>query len=231
VRRPEPDAQSVASLRVHANGRAVEFSPARLVVAGFTGRDETSVRRHINELAALGVPAPTDVPAFYPVELSQLTFGSLIAVDGAETSGEVEPVLYNTPSGWFVGVGSDHTDRRLERTSIALSKQRCPKVASLKVLPLEEVEDRWQSLRLRSFADGVAYQDAPLDELLPPRTVLELLVQQHGSDHTGLVLFLGTVPVLDAKLRFAASYRVELADAAGVPILSHVYRLQQAPAS
>lgn len=211
---------------VHGKEPPVAFSPARLVVAGFTGRDKTSVRRHIEELAALGVAAPAEVPAFYPVELSQLTFGSLIAVDGAETSGEVEPVLYNTPSGWFVGVGSDHTDRRLERTSIALSKQRCPKVASLRVLPLQEVEDRWTSLRLRSFADGAVYQDARLDELLPPQTVLELLVRQQGGDHTGLVLFLGTVPVLDAKLRFAASYRLELADAAGQPIISHDYRLQ-----
>ena len=34
----------------------------RLVVAGWTGRDEAAVRHHIDELAALGVPAPSKSP-------------------------------------------------------------------------------------------------------------------------------------------------------------------------
>jgi len=49
------------------------FEPTALVIAGWTGRDPAAVQHHIDELAALGVPAPSTVPLFYRVAGQQLT--------------------------------------------------------------------------------------------------------------------------------------------------------------
>jgi hypothetical protein len=56
----------------------------------------------------------------------------------------------------FVGVGSDHTDRALERLSIPAAKQACPKVAGTAVWRLDEVEDHWDRLELRAWVGHAA---------------------------------------------------------------------------
>lgn len=43
----------------------LDVTPERLIVAGYTARDEHAVAEHIAELAAIGVPEPASVPAFY----------------------------------------------------------------------------------------------------------------------------------------------------------------------
>ncbi len=50
---------------VAAPAAALPFEAERLVIAGWAGRDETAVRRHIEELAELGVPPPSRTPLFY----------------------------------------------------------------------------------------------------------------------------------------------------------------------
>ena len=47
---------------------------------------------------------------------------------GPDTSGEVEPVVVALADGLWIGLGSDHTDRKAETMGIALSKQLCGKV-------------------------------------------------------------------------------------------------------
>ena len=41
------------------------FQPTELVIAGWTGRDEAALRKHIEELAAIGVKPPKTTPIFY----------------------------------------------------------------------------------------------------------------------------------------------------------------------
>ena len=105
----------------------VEIEPATLIVAGWTGRDETTLRHHIEELAAIGVPRPSSVPVFYRISTANLTQATYLEVLGANTSGEVEPVIVCLNDGLWLGLGSDHTDRKAETMGIALSKQLCGK--------------------------------------------------------------------------------------------------------
>ena len=49
----------------------------------------------------------------------------LISAD--ESSGEVEFVLIGWQGRTFVGLGSDHTDRKVESYSVTVSKQMCDK--------------------------------------------------------------------------------------------------------
>ena len=101
------------------------FKPKELVIAGWTGRDQAALQKHIRELEAIGVKPPKTTPIFYRVAANLLTTASEIQVSGADTSGEVEFVLLNTSSGIRVAVGSDHTDRKAETIGVSLSKQLC----------------------------------------------------------------------------------------------------------
>jgi hypothetical protein len=97
-----------------------------LVIAGWTGRDEAAVERHIAELQALGVTRPRTVPCFYRVGANLLTQTDVIDVTGVDSSGEVEFVLVSLDDALYVGVGSDHTDRKVEAYRVTVSKQMCP---------------------------------------------------------------------------------------------------------
>src|SRR5215471_13112041 len=130
----------------------VETAIHTLVVAGWTGRDEAALRHHIEELAAIGVPRPSSVPVFYRISVSNLTQADSIEVLGSDTSGEAEPVLVSLPDGLWVGLGSDHTDRKAETSGIALSKQLCAKIVGRMLWRVDEIAEHWDRLMLRSFA-------------------------------------------------------------------------------
>src|SRR3712207_6778729 len=134
-----------------------------LIIAGWAGRDEEAIRHHIEELAAIGVPRPSSVPVYYRVSADNLTQGDRLVVLGPDSSGEVEPVVVSLADGLWIGVGSDHTDRKAETVGIALSKQMCGKPVGRTLWPLAEVEAHWDRLMLRAFAtiDGerVLYQE------------------------------------------------------------------------
>ena len=99
------------------------------IVAGWTGRDDGAVTHHIEELAALGVAPPSQVPLFDRVASSLLTQGHSIEVVGGETSGEVEPLLVKADDRMWLGLASDHTDRATRRTRIIRSYQNASPIA------------------------------------------------------------------------------------------------------
>ena len=62
---------------------------------------------------------------------------------------ELEAVLFSLEDGLWVGVGSDHTDRRTETFNISVSKQACPKPVGPQLWRYSEVADHWDQLILR----------------------------------------------------------------------------------
>src|SRR5262245_26879252 len=93
-----------------------------LIIAGWTGRDQAAVEMHIRELAELGVAPPARTPIFYRISASLLTTAAHVDVIGMDSTGEAECVLLNHDGGWWVGIGSDHTDRKAETFGVTLSK-------------------------------------------------------------------------------------------------------------
>src|SRR3954451_2049878 len=94
-----------------------------LVIAGWTARNVAALEAHIKELEAVGVKRPKSVPIFYRNSVSLLTTGGTIEAVADKSSGEVEFVLYSLDDGMWLGVGSDHTDRKAETINVTLSKQ------------------------------------------------------------------------------------------------------------
>src|SRR5580704_12864046 len=106
-------------------GPDLSLDAPRLIIAPYTGRNAAAVAAHIEELAAIGIPPPASVPAFFELDPRLVTSDPVITFAGSNTSGEVEPVVIRHNGRRSLGVGSDHTDRDVERTDIAASKAAC----------------------------------------------------------------------------------------------------------
>ena len=142
-------------LTLEEKGKAnpLTFVYSRMVNAGYVGRNQEEVRRHIEELATKGIPGPKTTPTLYPVICRMLITDDEIEVYGHETSGEVEYVLLvENENTIYVGLGSDHTDRLLEESDIPRAKQICPNIISRTIWKLSEIEDHWDDLILKSSA-------------------------------------------------------------------------------
>ena len=207
----------------------LRLASPRLVVAGYTGRDVATVEHHVAELASLGVPPPPEVPAYWILPNWLLA----VAHDGVEigvatSSGEAEPVIIRTASGkLYVTVGSDHTDRELERTSIVLAKTVCPKLVAESAWPFEEVAEGWDALGLRSYVgdEESPYQSGTLASLRPPLELLGRAEELAAADGQALVLFLGTVPLLEGGFRYEPRFTAALDDPEHGRELRFSYRL------
>lgn len=206
------------------DGAGIEVTVNRLVIAGWAGRDARDVEHHIRELEALGVKRPASVPTFYLVSPALLTTEDAIDVVGVHSSGEVEVVLIQTAAGGLlVGIGSDHTDRRVESYDVAVSKQMCAKPLSTVLWRYADVAPHWDSLIARSWridddADPALYQEGTLARLLHPEDLIE---RSFGAVAMppGSAMFCGTQAVL-GELSAGSSYELELHD----PVLGRSLR-------
>lgn len=122
------------SLMKDGKHQPLDIPVKRLYCVGYAGRNQAKVREHIDELAKLGVPPPPYTPTVYPVSAYLLTDQPQITVQSQETSGEVEFAVFIQPGKIYISVGSDHTDRDLEKTDIKKSKQMCEKPVANRVL-------------------------------------------------------------------------------------------------
>lgn len=207
----------VLNLTLKKNGGAqpLSFSVRRMVNAGFVGRDQEAVRRHIEELKREGIPAPEEVPTLYPVASYSVTTGDVLEVVDESTSGEAEFVLLLEEGKIYVGVGSDHTDRKLEVISIIKAKQICPNVISSTLWSYEEVREVWDNLVLRSWVEKggqkVLYQETKLLSIMSVEDILSF-VRSKVSDGNldGMVIYSGTVPALGGEVICGGGFEVEL---------------------
>jgi len=193
-----------------------------LVIAGWTGRDEQSLRKHIRELEELGVKPPKTTPIFYRVSANLLTTENEIQVSGADTSGEVEFVLLQG-SELRVALGSDHTDRKAEAIGVSLSKQLCAKPVSRESWRYDEVKPHWERLMLRSWTDGELYQEGPVTAMRSPEDLMSRYPLKPGY-----AMFCGTLAA-KGGIRGGARFTMELEDPVLKRKLSHEYRVRVLP--
>jgi len=195
----------------------LEFHVKRMVNGGYVGRNQEEVRRHIEELAKKGIPGPSSTPTLYPVSRRSLTQASSIEVFGEETSGEAEFVLLmENEKQIYVGVGSDHTDRKLEMFDIAWSKNICPNVISKELWSFDDVLPHWDDIALRSWVTRAGkrslYQEATLRSMLPPKELISFVRSRVRGELNHVVIFSGTIGLLEGELVFGEKFEVELED-------------------
>jgi hypothetical protein len=195
------------------------------VIAGWTGRDPLTRDKHIAELEAIGIARPATTPIYYRVSARRLTLDDSIEVCGNDSSGEVEFVLIGWQGRTFVGLGSDHTDRKVESYSVTVSKQMCDKPMASVLWELEDVIGHWDRMILRSFAVTTGkrelYQEGTLDAML---SVEELIKRgfEGGRLPDGCVMFGGTFAA-KGGIRPANRFEYELEDPVLKRSIHHAY--------
>ena len=204
-------------LEAQSERRPLTFRFDRMVNAGYVGKNQEEVQRHIQELAAKGIPGPKSTPVLFPVICNTLTTDGVIEVYGDESSGEVEYVLLIVDENEvYVGLGSDHTDRHLEETDIPRAKQICPNIMSRKVWPLEEVAGHWDDLlmtsRIVSGAGESPCQEGRLGLLLNPRELMAFVKTKISGPLKDLVIFSGTMGTLTGEFAFGQRFSASLVD-------------------
>jgi hypothetical protein len=210
------------SLDAQGSRTPLTITIRQAVMAGWTGRDPVARDKHIAELEAIGIAAPASTPIYYRVSARRLTTGERIECSGTDSSGEVEFVLIGSRGCIFVGVGSDHTDRKVETYNITVSKQMCDKPLAPVLWDLEEIAGHWDAIILRSFAwiDGerVLYQEGKLDAMLPVADLIQRGFGEAGLPE-GCAMFGGTFAA-KGGIRAASRFEFEIED----PVLSRSIR-------
>ena len=209
--------------------RKAIFVVDRLVIAGWTARDVEAMEHHIKELEAMGIARPRQTPTYYALSPSRLTQGDRLQELGTDSSGEAEPVLVSQDGELYLGLGSDHTDRKVEAYGVSVSKQLCDKPLGGGLWPLGEVKDHWDKLILRSHivenGESVLYQEGTLANMRHPDNLIALYTGG-GSLPDKTVMFCGTVPAIGG-VRSSAEFSAELVD----PVLGRSLSLSYAVTS
>lgn len=214
-----------------AGSTSREVAVSNLVIAGWAGRDLDAIEEHIKEMEAIGVPRPSSIPCFYRASNALLTQDEEIQVIGGDSSGEVEYFVLSLEDGLWVGVGSDHTDRKVETYNIAVSKQMCPKPVARELWPYDEIADHWDQLQLKSEAviAGIAelYQQGTLADMRTPDDLIGRY-RKNGALPEGTLMYCGTL-VVHGGVRPGEGFSYELHDPVLDRTISHTYAITALP--
>lgn len=215
------------------DGAEVSVEPTTVLNAGYAGRNQEEVAAHIAELAELGVPAPSVIPALYPVSpyLAQQT--DTVYTQHGRTSGEAEWALViagETDDDVYLTVACDHTDRELETHSVAWSKNAAPDVVGTQAWRLSEIADRLDDITLKAWVgtDETLIQSGTVGDLLAPQYWIGVL-KKRGLFRPNTVLLSGTIIMVAGVDQFADSWKVELADPATGRSITCRYRTVPMP--
>lgn len=205
----------------------VDLTITSVVVAGWTGRNMEAVQHHIDELAALGITPPSQVPLYYRVSNTLLTQAETVDVLGSATSGEVEPFLVQSSGRIYLGLASDHTDRELEQYSVAASKQACPKPVARELWDFEAVKGHLDGITLKCWivenGRKILYQEGTLAGIRP----LSELCDAAGLTE-GMAMLCGTFAAIGG-VRPADRYRMEMSDPTNGKTISLSYCVTTLP--
>jgi Protein of unknown function (DUF2848) len=219
------------TLQDKSSTRTGEVAIDRAVVAGWTGRDPAAVEKHIRELEALGVKRPATTPIFYRVAAARLTTGDTIEAVGESSGGEVEFVLLQHQGRLWVGTGSDHTDREVEKYGVTVSKQMCEKPIAPRFWAYEDVAPHWDRLMLRAHVvEGgkrALYQEGAVTAMMEPGA---LIARHVGSGRLpeGTLMFGGTLAA-HGGVRATSEFAFEIEDPVLGRKIAHAYRVRTLP--
>lgn len=187
----------------------------RVAIAGYSGRDIEKMMEQVGQLEKENIKSPdySELPAVYPVSPSLLTQDGHITVHSRKTSGEVEFLLLKHDGEYYVGLGSDHTDRDIESEDIQRSKASSPKPISPILWDYYDIKDHLDKVRMLSATsvDGniYEYQEGTMADLLPPIAILNRVSKD--MDLEDCLIFSGTIPLL-RDYRYGNAFSCRLSD-------------------
>jgi len=144
-------------------------------------------------------------------------------------------VLFFANGEWWLTVGSDHTDRKVESYSVAVSKQMCAKPVATAAWRWADVANYQDELQLRSriLEDGawVGYQQGSLAAIRPLAALRDGIYAGEGGE--GCFMTCGTLGALpNARgegIRPAPEMEIEIHDPRLKRSIVHRYAVQPLP--
>jgi len=209
--------------------KKIIFEVKKMVNMGRTSRNPEDIIKHLEELKAEGITVSSDIPSYNPKIKDRITTDNKIQVlPNSKTSGEVEYVLlFTSDKDFYITVGSDHTDRELEKSDVVLSKQICLNVIPNMVWLYEDVKDQWDEIVMKAWVkengERKLYQEGSLGSMLRPEELIKKVRERVKGDLTGAVIFSGTFPIIGGKVNYEPYFEVELIDEAKGRTLRHTY--------
>jgi len=208
--------------------KKLTFEIRKLVNAARSARDTSSVRKHMEELRKTGIAVSNEFPIFYPKTSDRVTTSNRFGVlPGSKTSGEVEYVLLLDNSNVYVTVGSDHTDRELQKTNLVAAKQIYYNVFAPMVWRYEDVKEHWDDIIMRAWVkkddQRRLYQEGKLEKLIRPEKLIEEVKSRVTGDLNGMVIFSGTLPTISGELCYSPRFEIELVDEHAGRAIRHAY--------
>ena len=102
--------------------KAVTVPVADLVIAGWTGRDPAAMEAHMAELEAIGSHDPKQLPS--STACLKTCLPRMIPSAWSEKTVLARWNFYLAlADGLWMGLGSDHTDRKVEAYNVTVSKR------------------------------------------------------------------------------------------------------------
>jgi Protein of unknown function (DUF2848) len=220
----------VLSLLLHnrSGSSRTDVAIDQAVIAGWTGRNAAAVEKHIRELEALGVKRPASTPIFYRVSAARITATDTIEAVGENSGGEVEFVLLEHAGRLWVGTGSDHTDREVEKYGVTVSKQLCDKPIAREFWSYDDVAPHWDRLVLRAhvveIGRRVLYQEGTVAAMIAPKDLISRY-DKSGELPPGTIMFGGTLAA-QGGVRPANEFAFELEDPVLGRKIAHAYKVR-----
>ena len=219
----------------------------KLCLSRHASRDVEAVRDVLDKKRAEGYSVHGN-PSICRKSRYLLTQENEIEVQGPNTSGEVEFVLFVDGDEILISVGSDHNDRSLESLwTKALGKvydsvkckQMVPAVVARDAWRYDDVKDHWDTLKLKSFitilSERIPYQDFQLERLFNPDHYFS---QELIKKEEGLFIFGGSHQALSSVpsnvyrfqpsingLMFPQDFNFEIHDQKKQRKISHSYTI------
>lgn len=214
-----------------SDARPQQVTVTQLVVAGWTGRDVAAVEKHMAELEAIGIQRPASTPIFYRVATARLTTDGMIEASGTNSGGEVEYLLLRHEGRLWVGVGSDHTDREVEKYGVTVSKQMCDKPIATQFWAYDDVAPHWDQLILRAFVvengKPTMYQEGPVAAMLHPMDLVSRDTA-NGTLADQTLMFCGTLAA-HGGVRPTQQFAFEIEDPVLGRKIAHEYQVTSLP--
>lgn len=189
----------------------IDINPSRVFVIGYSGSNMEKIMEHIKELEEkLGVEPPAKIPTIFEVSKEIVTSNIDLYFVGEKTSGECEYVILKKDGKFYIGLGSDHTDRDLESVSITKAKQVSLKPIAKRIWEYDEIKDHIKEIELNSKYDGKYYQKGTLADILSLEEIIKELSDRVG-ELQDCIIFSGTVPLVDDYV-YGEKFYLELID-------------------
>lgn len=215
-----------------ATSEKLTFEVRKMLNLGRTSRDPRDTLKHLEELQRAGIKVSKEIPSYNPKVRDRITTGNKIEVlPNSKTSGEVEYVLlFSDNNNFYVTVGSDHTDRELEKYNVVLSKQMCLNVVAPKIWRYEDVKEHWDDLIMRAWVktngQRQLYQEGRLVKILRPEELIEKVRLRVTGDLKGSVIYSGTFPIIGGELCFSPYFEIELIDEHRGRYINYIYNVE-----